>query len=316
MDVVGVGYPCIDFLLNVDAFPAAESHCLLRDYSWQGGGPVPTALVALGRLGACAGLIGVVGGDSFGRFLSEDFRRHGVDTSRLVVDEAGETSLSVPVSDRQTGSRSFIFNFGTCRKLRLEDLDADYIRSAKFLHLADMSPVSRAAAEIARQGGVTVSIDAGYSRSILPEDLGLVDVLVASESYYEEHFGGRDCRDSCEAVLRAGPRIAVFTFGSRGCAGMDGEGYFELPAFKVPVADTTGAGDVYHGAFLYGLLQGWKAGESARFASAVAAIKCTRIGGRAGIPDLATALKFLGGGEIDCEEIDSRVAFYRNIRAG
>ena len=98
---------------------------------------------------------------------------------------------------------------------------------------------------------------------------------------------------------KKGPSAVVFTFGSKGCRGLDKEGYFELPAFRVPVVDTVGAGDTFHGAFFYGLTHGYSLKETARFASAVSAIKCTCIGGRAGIPTPDITKKFLETGVID-----------------
>ena len=86
--------------------------------------------------------------------------------------------------------------------------------------------------------------------------------------------------------------------------------FFDAPAFRVDVVDTVGAGDVFHGAFVAGLLQGWSVKDICRFASAVSAIKITRQGGRAGIPDMKTVQHFLETGEIDYKEIDERVKFY------
>ena len=103
----------------------------------------------------------------------------------------------------------------------------------------------------------------------------------------------------------------MFTFGEKGCIGMTKGGYFELPVYKVDVVDTVGAGDVYHGAFLAGLLKGYSAEYTAKLASAVSAIKCTRIGGRAGIPDLETAQHFMETGVINYTDIDARVEFYK-----
>jgi sulfofructose kinase len=314
MDVVGIGYPCIDFLINIDKFPVSNTGTHLKDYSWQGGGKVPTALVALGRLGASTGLIGTAGDDAYGKFCVEDFKRHGVDLSRFIIDKGASTSLSIPVSETEKQTRSFIFNFGTCRRLAVEDLDEAYIASARFLHLSDVNPVSAEAARMARRHGVKVVIDADAHRGRYPEEhLRLLDVLVGSEFFYKAHFDDNDHEKNCRSLMDLGMQIVVFTFGERGCVGMDKDGYFELPAFTVEATDTTGAGDVYHGAFIYGLLQGWSTRETARFASAVSAIKCTRLGGRAGIPDLKTTMRFMQTGQIDYQEIDDRIAFYRNL---
>jgi len=108
-----------------------------------------------------------------------------------------------------------------------------------------------------------------------------------------------------------GPEIVVITIGNKGCVGIDKNGYFEQETFNsVKVVDTVGAGDVFHGAFLFGLLQGWCAAKTARFANAVSSIKCSRIGGRAGIPDFKTVNEFLETGKIDYSEIDERIKYY------
>ena len=117
--------------------------------------------------------------------------------------------------------------------------------------------------------------------------------------------------EECREIFASGPKIVVFTFGEKGCVGYSKEGFFVLPAFSVDVVDTVGAGDVFHGAFLAQLLKGQSVMECARAASAVSAIKCTRIGGRAGIPNSETLQKFLDTGEIEYTEIDERVNFYR-----
>ena len=107
-----------------------------------------------------------------------------------------------------------------------------------------------------------------------------------------------------------GPPVVVFTLGPHGCVGYSKDGFFQLDSYDVQVADTVGAGDVFHGAFAVGMVEGMTALEAAKLATAVACIKCTRIGGRAGIPDRATSEKFMKTGEIDYTEIDQRTVFY------
>ena len=107
-----------------------------------------------------------------------------------------------------------------------------------------------------------------------------------------------------------GPEIVIFTFGAEGCKGLYEDHYFDIPAIPVEVVDTTGAGDVFHGAFDYFYLQGYNPEECARLCTGVSAIKCTRPGGRSGIPTLDVLHKFLETGVIDYTEIDERVAHY------
>ncbi|MCL2741388.1 MAG: PfkB family carbohydrate kinase, partial [Oscillospiraceae bacterium] len=132
--------------------------------------------------------------------------------------------------------------------------------------------------------------------------------------YKKRRFGDAGGRECCEAIIAGGAEVAVFTLGAKGCIGMYEGGYFEAPTYDVEVKDTTGCGDVFHGAFVHGLIRGWDVPFIARFANAVASIKCTRLGGRAGIPDEATAMRFMETGVIDYAEIDERVEFYRRVR--
>ena len=95
------------------------------------------------------------------------------------------------------------------------------------------------------------------------------------------------------AVLKMGPRVFVQTEGAAGCYTMAAGDWFHTPAFQIDAVDTTGAGDVFHGAYIVGMLNGWDLRRVALFASAVAALKCTKLGGRSGIPDMAETLTFL-----------------------
>ncbi|MCZ6679310.1 MAG: PfkB family carbohydrate kinase [Candidatus Poribacteria bacterium] len=100
-----------------------------------------------------------------------------------------------------------------------------------------------------------------------------------------------------EAVLQRlcefGAKIAVVTLGERGCVAKWEKGIFAFPAFPVNVIDTTGAGDAFHGGFIYGLLQDWPVEQTIRFASAVAALNCCNLGGRSGLPTVEEVDRFL-----------------------
>lgn len=303
----------MDYLIHMNRIPVTNGVSRLKDYSWQGGGKVPSALVTLGRLGIQSGIIGVVGSDIFGRFCVEDFKRHLVDTSKLIMDPIGETSFCICLSEEETQGRSFIGNGGNLRELTLEDLDRDYITQGEYLHLSHMNPIIRQAAQWAKEENQKVVFDADYYHEQIEKNYDVIDVFIASEFYYRAVFSNDDFMSNCRKIQEQGPDIVVFTFGERGCLGVYGDKFFNIPAFDVKVMDTTGAGDVYHGAFIYGLIQGWDIEYIAKFSSAVSAIKCTRVGGRAGIPDLPTVNKFLKDGTIDYTDIDKRVTFYRDI---
>lgn len=314
MDIIGIGRAVKDFLITINEMPPQDSHTALNDYSSQGGGKVSSAMIAAARLGMETAMYGVIGDDSKGRFISEDFKRHGTDTSHLIVDKGTKNTFCICVAEKVSQTRRFFGESGTARDLTVEDLDYNFLKKARAIHLDSGNAVARKAAQFAKSSNILVSMDADQYREELEEMEALTDIFIASEFYYEGRCRSMSHRELCCEMAGKGCRVAMITLGSKGCVGVaDGE-YFELPAFKnVNVIDTTGAGDIFHGAYLSAYLKGLGAVESATFASAVSAIKCTRIGGRAGIPDWDTTLHFLKNGEILSEELDRRVKFYREL---
>lgn len=183
----------------------------------------------------------------------------------------------------------------------------------KYLHLENGRPASAAAALFAREHGIVTVMDADNYQEGIVKLLPCLDVFIASEFFYRDMFGDLPYEEGCRKLLEAGPSTAIVTLGSRGSVGMTAQdGFFRTESFQVPVRDTTGAGDVFHGAYIVGLLEGMDAPECARFASAVSAIKCTCFGGRTGIPNRDTVQRFLETGEIDRTEAQRRLAYYRN----
>ena len=311
LDIIGIENPVMDFCTLMDKMPERGGFAQLKDYSWQGGGNVGSALVAAARLGAKCGIVGIVGDDAYGQFCVDDFKRHNIDTSHLLKDLGTNNSLCICVAELSTMERSFIAKGGTRRQPTKKEIDQDYISSAKYIHLGPMGEASVQAARWAREKGIPVVDDAGYFEASTEANTGLIDYFVGSRHYYNGLFKDENYEKNCKTVQKRGPKIVVFTLGVKGVVGLDGDKFFSIPAFKdISIVDTTGAGDVFHGAFIFGLLQGWDVEKTARFSSAVSAIKCTRLGGRAAIPDYKTVQNFLQTGKIDYTEIDKRVAFY------
>jgi sugar/nucleoside kinase (ribokinase family) len=150
------------------------------------------------------------------------------------------------------------------------------------------------AATQAKALGMTVVLDAGTMRDESKKLVALVDILIASETFATPLVG---IDASNETALRAlhglGPEQVIITLGQKGSIGLNDRGIIRQAAFQVRAKDTTGAGDVYHGAYIYGLLQGWDMPRCMRFASATAAFKCKRTGAHTGIPDLTAVHEFL-----------------------
>lgn len=303
--IIAYGMPFMDFLVNIDHLPTGKNDgARIRKTSWQGGGKVSTALAAVGQLGGISSMIGVIGADSYGSFLIEDFKYYNVDTSHLIRD--GSNGFSVVLSDPVTQGRNILARSPKCRPYTVDDIDEEFVASHDILHLENANDVSRRLADIMHEHGGIVSIDADTYNEGIQNMLDRIDVFIGSEFYYNSLFGEDSSlqpihfKENMKKVTEWGPSIVVFTFGERGSAVYTKEGEFAyLPGFEVETVDTVGAGDVYHGAYVYALAADYDPVRAAEFANAVAAIKCTGIGGRAGIPDLSMTESFLKTGKYD-----------------
>lgn len=313
-EIAGYDMPCVDLAVNVDVFPKPNGGTGVNAMSWQGGGKVATGMVAAARLGAKCAMIGAVGSDDYGEFCLRDFERHGIDISGMKTRQGETTSLSIVLSDRETQGRSIVYRSGTANPLTLEEIEERILTGCQWFFISHATHVAMESAKRAKKAGAKIIVDADSYSSEMMENIGIIDVFIASEFFYKVLFRGKEeaFEANCREVQKMGPSIVVFTLGAKGCIGYSEEdGFFQMPSFAVDVQDTVGAGDVFHGAYTVGLLRGLSSKEAARLATGVSCIKCTRIGGRAGIPDWNTVQRFLRTGEIDYTEIDQRVEFYR-----
>jgi ribokinase len=285
-EVVGVGHCAADYLGVVEAYPAVDSKIELSQFSMQGGGPVATALVTLSTLGVETSFIGKISDDEFGRFIHQGLRESGVDTRGLVIEPGFVSPFSFIAVESRTGKRTVFWTRGDLPPLLPQQVRLDVVESARVLHVDGLAIEAQLhAARHARARGITVVFDAGSPREGMDELLGCCDVLIASERFAAE-YGGGALGESLKALRARGPKTVVITIGSDGSVGIEGEETYVAPAHEVEAVDTTGAGDVYHGAFIYGMLRGMKFRERMHFANVAAALKCRALGGRAGIPTL------------------------------
>ena len=294
-DVAGLGCACLDFLGIVPHLPDRDDQVWMSGSTQQGGGMVSTALVTLSRLGVSTAFAGKIGNDMAGRVVKEEFDLYGVDSAHLVMEPGVTTPVSMILVDESTGQRTIMAG-GSSVEMSPSEVPAGVVASAKYLLLDTTTrQAALAAARIARDAGVPVVLDAdSLSR---PQDIGELlrstDYLIASKVFAEALTGLTSPSKAVEALAGYGSSAAVVTLGEAGSLTLAGGRSFHTPAFPVEVVDTTGAGDVYHGAFIFGLLREWRLEKTAEFASAVAAMSCTRLGGRQGIPTLDEAISFL-----------------------
>lgn len=299
LQIVGLGLATLDILVRLRQMPTWEQAGPIRAFRFDGGGLVGTAMVAAAKLGARVGYVGTAGNDAAAELKLRSFVEAGVDLSRLIRRPAPEDQVIMVYVHAETGERAFagLENLRGA-PLRLEELDRDYIAAAPYLHLDGFHPeAAMQAARWAREAGNQIVFDASlatgpirdYRRALVP----LTDILISGRDFGYHLTGKRDIFQAGEAILGMGPRVFVETVGDQGCYTVTATERFHTPAFPVSVVDTTGAGDVFHGAYIVGLLQGWDLRRVAQFASAVSALKCTVLGGRAGIPTFAQTLGFL-----------------------
>jgi sulfofructose kinase len=298
-DVIGLGVSPLDMVTLVDHFPAEEGVQMALDIAVQGGGPVATALVTLARLGAKTAMLDALADDWRGELVLAEFRTEGVCTDYLKVSPGRVSSTATVLVSRQAGgARAIVFYPGTAPELSPADLPRSEIESARFLHVNGRHwEVCLQACRWARAAGVRVSFDGGAQRyrPELKQLVPLTDVCIVARDFAEKYTQAADISQAADALLREGPRLVAITDGVRGSWVRSREGeFFHQPAYLLPdVVDTTGCGDSYHGAFLFGLLHGWELKRTAALASAVAALNSQHLGGRGGLPTLEQALTFL-----------------------
>jgi sugar/nucleoside kinase (ribokinase family) len=226
-----------------------------------------------------------MGDDDFADFMLSELAKEGVDTSHVVRCKGASSQFSFIMVDQQTGKRTIVWTRSNIPPIDPDSLDRDFITSAKVLHLDrhEIKSGIQAAKWIRETGGI-VSMDAGTYKPEVEKLLPLVDVLITSHRFAQDATGETDPIQAARKLLKD-RRAAGVTCGENGSYFATQSEEFHIPAFKVNVVDTTGAGDVFHGAFAYGLSQNWNIKRCAQLASATAAIKCTKLGGRAGIPN-------------------------------
>lgn len=288
-EIVGLGMSVLDLLQVVEAFPAAGGVGRVLESALMGGGPVPTALCAASRLGASTAIVDRVGDDWRGQRLRADYERFGVSVRHLRHEEGRRSTLGTVLVRRSDGERHLLYDEGDFTPLGEEELPRDLLRRCRVLHLNGRHwPACLAAARLVREAGGLVSFDGGAHRHDpkFEELLPFVDVLVVAADFADRAVGTGEREEQLGRLARWGARLVGITEGADGSWFLADEGTpFHQPAFApADLVDTTGCGDVFHGAFLAGVVRGepWKA--CARFASAAAAMAATALGGRGCLP--------------------------------
>lgn len=285
-DLLGIGLNATDTLLIVDEFPPYAGKVPLKQELLSPGGQVATAVVACAKLGLRTQYVGTIGDDERGRIQRASLEGTGVDTSGVLVRKDAPNQTGFIIIDTRTGERTVLWQRVDALQLKASDIDPEQIASARMLHLDGFdTDAASYAAGIARRNGIPVSLDVDTVYPDFEKVLREVDVLVASSSWPGKWTGEQDPFQAL-SVLQAeyGFRIASMTLGHYGALSLE-QGVWEYSAgFEVHTVDTTGAGDVFHGALCYGMLTGMDRRSTLEFANAAAAVNCTAIGARGHLP--------------------------------
>jgi sugar/nucleoside kinase (ribokinase family) len=290
--ILGVGIACLDYLF-VAPRPAPGGQAELRERLIQGGGLIGTALVAAARLGASAVIWTWVGEDVEGEQVAAGLREEGVDTRHVAVIAGARTPVSFIHVEEGSGERTIYHGprlplpAASLRKLDHHLLACDVL-------LVDgvWPEASRRVAARARQQAVPVVGDfcPGPELAELARE---VTALIVPSGCADRLAPATSREEQLRLLARGGPRFVAITAGEQGCYYLDEGGAAHQPGFSIPVVDTTGAGDVFHGAFAYALARQWSHSRAVEFASAAAALSCRALGGRTAAPTLEETLRLL-----------------------
>ena len=303
--VSGAGVCCLDHIFVAPRIVWGGT-AKVEEYRVQGGGLVGTALVACARLGATCFLFSFLSHDEVGAQVASELAAEGIKLEGVAGIPEGTSPFSFIHVDSRSGERT-IFHRPAAGLERAVLPDLSRIAECDVLLVDDYYPdLALAAARTAHRAGVPVVADLTVSLNKCPELFPEISILIAPRAFAAQIGYAGDLPGALQAIHKLGPETAIITLGREGYLYSSPEGQGEGKAFKVAAVDTTGAGDAFHGAFAYGLAQHWEIQRCAEFAAAVAAIKCTKPGGRTGLPTFLQAVHFLKvNGRLDWSDMES-----------
>jgi sulfofructose kinase len=297
VEVVGVGLNATDTLIPLSRYPECGSKVTFRSANVLPGGQVATAMAACQTWGLQTRYVGKMGDDNAAALHRAEFARLGVETHLLTAAGCASQQAFILVDD--TGERTVLWKRDERLTLRPEELRREWVVEARALHVDGHDTAAAAlAASWARGAGVAVIADLDDLYPGVEALLENIDYLISSRDIPGRLTGEQDLRKSLPAVSsRFGCALTAATLGDEGVLAWDGKQFHYACAYRVEVVDTTGAGDIFHAGFLYGLLQGWPLQRQLDFACAAAAMNCTAVGARGGIQPVKTIERLMAGGD-------------------
>jgi sulfofructose kinase len=284
-DLVGVGLNATDTLLLVPTFPNYGGKVRIAQEILSPGGQVASALVAASKLGLRTKYIGTIGDDLRGEIQIESLRGTGIDLTDIEIRKNCANQSAYIVIDQSTGERTVFWSRPDCLTLDPERITPTNIACAGMLHIdGHDTPAVEKAARIAREHNIPVSCDVDTIYPGFDRVLPFVDYLVSSSEFPARWTGERDPFLALTKIQEQhGMKVAAMTMGANGALARQDGKFSYAPGYVVNCIDTTGAGDVFHGAFCYSVIKGMSLSDALDFSCAMAALNCTKLGARGGI---------------------------------
>lgn len=297
IDVLGFGHCCMDYLSILAPYPEKGKKGIVRESLVVGGGPVPIAIATLAKFGLTTRFIGKVGTDADGIAIVEGLRSCNVDVSRMIFNPNVSTPRANIWIDHHDGSRTIALDTTGYEWMRPDELGADSFDGFRFV-LCDgrAEDATLKGLRLAKEGGAMTILDTGSNRDRLDEILPLIDYAVVSQDLADYICPRNDPGQLALHLLHLGAKNVVVTCGADGTIWKTENAEGHVPAYPVrQIVDTTGAGDIFHGGFVYGLFQGWDIERSIQLGSAAASLSCEKLSGIQSVPTLEEALTVVEG---------------------
>jgi sulfofructose kinase len=283
-DVLGIGENATDTVLQLPQFPALGSKVEMLGAQILPGGQVATALIACQRWGLRTHYVGVVGDDSAAEIHRRELRRAGVHVDLVEIPRT-LSQMSFILIDASSGERTIAWHRDSRLTVPPNFLQRSWVTGARLLHVDGHDPATTSvAASWARASGIPVVADLDHMTPGLLRLLPFVDYPVTSKEFPVDATEEKNLLKALPQLQRKyNSRAVCATLGVNGALAWDGARFWYAPSYKVRVADTTGAGDLFHAAFSYGLLHGWNLQRILDFGCAAAGLNCEAVGARGGI---------------------------------
>lgn len=290
-DLVCFGYNSVDYLCVLERYPRFAEKVRMLELVKAGGGQAATASVAAKRLGLKRVMyVGKFGSDEHGAFSRLSIEAEGVEVVGKIANDA-RNQIAMIMIDATCGERTITYIRDAGLEIESGEFDSSLFTQTKML-LVDGHNISATleAARAAHDMGIPIVMDAERIFNGTDKLIEMCWAVIGDEQFCHK-FTGIDDEQKALIAISEGKRIAGKTLGARGSLVFDGEKFIRTPALAINAKDTTGAGDVYHAAFCVGAYMGLSIQETLAFANAAAGLACTKIGGRAGIPNYRVAIE-------------------------